>query len=46
MLSDISETVRVKLYFGNRQIRYGEEGVDLRQFNLVEKYIKERQKEH
>jgi hypothetical protein len=40
MLSAMSETVSVKFYFGNGQIRYGSEGVDLGDFNLVEKDIK------
>jgi hypothetical protein len=34
------ETVLIKLYFGNGHIRYGEEGVDLGEFNLVQKDIK------
>jgi hypothetical protein len=35
MLSDMSDDVSVKLYFGNGQIRYGEHGVDLSEFDSV-----------
>jgi hypothetical protein len=34
------ETVHVKLYFDNGQIRYDVQGVGLGEFNLVEKDIK------
>jgi hypothetical protein len=40
MLSDMSDDLSVKLYFGNGQIRYGEHGVDLSEFNLVDHVIK------
>jgi hypothetical protein len=36
----MSETVCVKLYFGNRKIRYDEVGVDLGELNLAEKHCK------
>jgi hypothetical protein len=39
MLSVMSDAVSVKLYFGNSQIRYGEYGVDLSEFNLVDHVI-------
>ena len=40
MLSDMSDAVTVKLYFGNGQIRYGEHGVDLSEFNSVDHVIR------
>jgi hypothetical protein len=40
MLSDMSHDLSVKLYFGNGQIRYGEHGVDLSEFNSVDHVIK------
>jgi hypothetical protein len=40
MLSDMSDDVSVKLYFGNGQIRYGEHGVDLSQFDSVDYVIR------
>jgi hypothetical protein len=40
MLSDMSNDLSVKLYFGNGQIRYGEHGVDLSEFNSVDHVIK------
>jgi hypothetical protein len=40
MLSDMSDDLSVKLYFGNGQIRYGEHGVDLSEFNSVDYVIK------
>ena len=40
MLSDMSDAVSVKLYFGNGQIRYGEHGVDLSEFNSVDHVIR------
>jgi hypothetical protein len=40
MLSDMSDAVSVKLYFGNGHIRYGEHGVDLSEFNLVDHVIR------
>jgi hypothetical protein len=36
MLSEMSDDLSVKLYFGNGQIRYGEHGVDLSEFNYVD----------
>jgi hypothetical protein len=36
MLDDLS----VKLYFGNGQIRYGEHGVDLSEFDSVDHVIR------
>jgi hypothetical protein len=39
MLSDMSDDV-IKLYFGNGQIRYGEHGVDLSEFDSVDHVIK------
>jgi hypothetical protein len=40
MLSDMSDDLNVKLYFGNGQIRYGKHGVDLSKFNSVDHVIK------
>jgi hypothetical protein len=40
MLSDMSDAVSVKLYFGNGHIRYGEHGVDLSEFNSVDHVIR------
>jgi hypothetical protein len=40
MLSDMSDDLSVKLYFGNGQIRYGEHGVDLSEFNSVDHVLK------
>jgi hypothetical protein len=40
MLSDMSDDLSVKLYFGNVQIRYGEHGVDLSEINSVDYVIK------
>ena len=40
MLSDMSDAVTVKLYFGNGQIRYGEHEVDLSEFNSVDHVIR------
>jgi hypothetical protein len=40
MLSEMSDGLSVKLYFGNGQIRYGELGVDLSKFNSVDHVIK------
>jgi hypothetical protein len=40
MLSDMSDDLSVKLYFGNRQIRYGEHGVDLSDFDSVDHVIR------
>jgi hypothetical protein len=40
MLPDMSDNLRVKLYFGNGQIRYGEHGVDLSKFDSVEHVIR------
>jgi hypothetical protein len=36
----MSDAVSVKLYFGNGQIRYGEHGVDLSEFNSVDHVIR------
>jgi hypothetical protein len=36
----MSDDLRVKLYFGNGQIRYGEHGVDLPEFNYVDHVLK------
>jgi hypothetical protein len=36
----MSDDLSVKLYFSNGQIRYGEHGVDLSEFNLVDHVIK------
>jgi hypothetical protein len=36
MLSDMSDDLSFKLYFGNGQIRYGEHGVDLSEFNSAD----------
>jgi hypothetical protein len=40
MLSGMSDDLSVKLYFGNRQIRYGEHGVDLPEFDSVDHVIR------
>jgi hypothetical protein len=40
MLSDMSDDLSVKLYFSNGQIRYGERGVDLLEFDLVDHVIR------
>jgi hypothetical protein len=40
MLSDMSDDLNVKLYFSNEQIRYGEHGVDLSEFNSVDHVLK------
>jgi hypothetical protein len=40
MLSEISDDLSVKLYFGNGKIRYGEHGVDLSEFKSVDHVIK------
>jgi hypothetical protein len=40
MLSDMSDDLSIKLYFGNGQIRYGEHGVDLSEFNSVDHVLK------
>jgi hypothetical protein len=37
----MSYDLSVKLHFGNGQIRYGEHGVDLSEFNFVEHVLKE-----
>jgi hypothetical protein len=39
MLSDMSDDLSVKLYFGNGQIRYGEH-VDLSEFDSVDHVIR------
>jgi hypothetical protein len=36
----MSDDLSVKLYFGNGQIRYGEHGVDLPEFNFVDHVLK------
>jgi hypothetical protein len=36
----MSDDLSVKLYFGNGQIRYGEHGVELSEFNSVDHVIK------
>jgi hypothetical protein len=40
MLLDMSNDLDVKLYFGNGQIRYGEHGVDLSEFNSADHGLK------
>jgi hypothetical protein len=40
MFSDMSDDLSVKLYFGNGQIRYGEHGVDLSEFDSVDHVIR------
>jgi uncharacterized protein YprB with RNaseH-like and TPR domain len=40
MLLDMWETVHVKLYYDNRKIWYGLDGVDSAELNSIEKYIK------
>jgi hypothetical protein len=40
ILTDMSDDLSVKLYFGNGQTRYGEHGVDLSEFNSVDHVIK------
>jgi hypothetical protein len=40
MLSDMSDDLCVKLYLGNGQIRYGEHGVDLSEFDSVDHVIR------
>jgi hypothetical protein len=40
MLSDMSDDLSVKLYFGNGRIRYGEHGVNLSEFNSVDHVLK------
>jgi hypothetical protein len=39
MLSEMSDDLSVKLYFVNGQIRYGEHGVDLSEFDSVDHVI-------
>ena len=39
MLSGMSETVRVQLFYGSGQVRYGREGVDLSNFSSIEKDV-------
>jgi hypothetical protein len=41
----MSDDLSVKLYFGNGQIRYGERGVDLSEFNSVDHVIKKQPQE-
>jgi hypothetical protein len=36
----LSDDLSVKLYFGNVQIRYGEHGVDLSEFDSVDHVIR------
>jgi hypothetical protein len=45
MMSEMSDDLSVKLYFGNGQIRYGEHGVDLSEFNSVGHVIKKQHQE-
>jgi hypothetical protein len=45
MLSEMSDDLSVKLYFDNGQIRYGEHGVDLSEFNYVDHVLKEQPQE-
>jgi hypothetical protein len=45
MMSDMSDDLSVKLYFGNGQIRYGEHGVDLSEFNSVDHVLKKQTQE-
>jgi hypothetical protein len=40
MLSEMPDDLSVRLYFGNGQIRYGEHGVDLSEFNSIDHVIK------
>jgi hypothetical protein len=40
MLSDMSDDLNVKLYFGNGKIRYGEHGVDLSECDSVDHVIR------
>jgi hypothetical protein len=40
ILSDMSDDLSVKLYFGNGQIRYGEHRVDLSEFDSVDHVIR------
>jgi hypothetical protein len=40
MLSEMSDDLSVKLYFGNGRIRYGEHGVDLSEFDSVDHVIR------
>jgi hypothetical protein len=40
MLSDMSDDLSVKLYFVNWQIRYGEHGVDLSEFDSIDHVIR------
>jgi hypothetical protein len=40
MLSDMSDDVSVKLYFGNGKIRYDEYGVDLSELDSVDHVIR------
>jgi hypothetical protein len=37
---DMLEIVKVQLYYGTGEIRYGPQGIDLSNFNLVEKNVK------
>jgi hypothetical protein len=39
MMSDVSDDLIVKLYFGNGQIRYGDHGADLSEFDSVDHVI-------
>jgi hypothetical protein len=40
MILNMSETVRVQLFFEPREVRYGDEGVDLSLFSSVLRDIK------
>jgi hypothetical protein len=41
----MSDDLSVKLYFGNGQIRYGEHGVDLSEFNSINHVLKKQPQE-
>ena len=40
IISGMSETVRVQLFYGPGEVRYGEEGVDLSLFSTVTRDVK------
>lgn len=40
MISGMSETVRVQLFYGSGEVRYGDEGVDLSEFSSIVKDVR------
>jgi hypothetical protein len=45
MISGISQIVRVQLFYGSGEIRYGPEGVDLLLFKIVAEILQEPKKD-